>query len=147
MREISWRMARWYYTSWNHSHCAVAHYTLFEMLIVFSLCITAQISFASPNSGRLYPLVSSPCTAPQANHPGGWFPGLPAIRGAPHLNKVLEGHGESSPVKCMMYHNCELIPQTTRKSILCRRAVQQCIINSLLDFIIHCWRTWRTESG
>jgi hypothetical protein len=42
---------------------------------------------------------------------------------------VLEGHGGCSPVKCMMYHNCDVILQATRNSILYRRGVKHIITN------------------
>jgi hypothetical protein len=41
MRKISWPMKSCYYPPWQHSHSAVAHSTLPEMLYVFSLCVVA----------------------------------------------------------------------------------------------------------
>jgi len=39
VRKISWRMTSCYYPCWNHSHSTRAHYTLRDMLDVFSLCV------------------------------------------------------------------------------------------------------------
>jgi len=43
---------------------ALCSRSLLEMLILFSLCVAAEISVAPANSGMLDPLVSSPRTAP-----------------------------------------------------------------------------------
>ena len=38
MRKVSWRMTWCYYLSLEQLYIALAHYTLLEMLDVFSLC-------------------------------------------------------------------------------------------------------------
>jgi hypothetical protein len=53
-------MVRCYYSYWKHCCSTLAHYTLLEMLDVFSLCVAAVLSVA-PNSSRfLVYLVFSP---------------------------------------------------------------------------------------
>jgi hypothetical protein len=61
MRKISWRMTSCYYASWKHSKRALAHYMLFEMLDVFSLCVVAQLSVAPANGSPLLPLMFETC--------------------------------------------------------------------------------------
>ena len=60
-RKISLWMTCCYYPSCKHSHSALVHYTLFEMLDVFSLYVTAEFSVASINMSVLVgPIASSP---------------------------------------------------------------------------------------
>jgi hypothetical protein len=51
MRKISWRMTSCYYPSCKHSHSALVHYTLLEMVDVFRLCVAVEHSVAPTNSG------------------------------------------------------------------------------------------------
>jgi hypothetical protein len=60
MRYLSWRMTSCYYHTSKHSHSALAHCTLLEMLDVFSLHVAAEMSIASNNSSITFPLHSTP---------------------------------------------------------------------------------------
>jgi hypothetical protein len=44
-----------YYPHRKHLHSAIAHYTICEMLDVFSLCAAAEPPFAPTNSSHLLP--------------------------------------------------------------------------------------------
>jgi hypothetical protein len=49
-----------YYLSWKHSHSAFMHYTLLNMLDVFSLCVVTELSLASSNSSPFPPTAQRP---------------------------------------------------------------------------------------
>jgi len=58
-RKISWWITSCYYPCWKHTHSEPAHYTLLEMLDVFSTCLVLEQSVAPTNSSPLVPLVVS----------------------------------------------------------------------------------------
>ena len=59
---VSRRMTSCYYPSCMLSHSALDNYTLLEMLDVFSLCVTAELSIVPTNSS---PPVSTEINSPQ----------------------------------------------------------------------------------
>jgi hypothetical protein len=59
LRKITWRMTRCYYPSWKHSHNALAHCTLLEMLDVFSLCVVAEQSVAHTSTSPVVPTIAA----------------------------------------------------------------------------------------
>ena len=60
MRKISWRMTSSYYLDCKHPPHAIAQRTLLEIIDVFSLCVTVQLTVTPINTSPVAPPPPAP---------------------------------------------------------------------------------------
>lgn len=63
--KVSCRVTSWYYPCWKHSHRAVAHYTLHEVLYVFSVCSSVTLSLVPMSVQHIHLQPGAPLAAPK----------------------------------------------------------------------------------